>query len=798
MAGISAALAITNEGEACWRFCNELRAARHGGPAELKVLQQQLPFLMQRLYLWFGLSNPGTEEALLRTFHPDGPLWAHLAALHVPSFIFPLRRLPPRALRAAVLSIADGGWGPTWIVRERLRASGYADLGSAWFSLLGPGRLARAQGGEAEGVVLTSQEFMLTCLIYFLLSEPLPTIGSSQGASSSGGGGGLAGTAQPAWNASGSSSLSGGSSSSTSRSKSFGALSPTFERILLAHLQAHLQHSQYELAYSQQSTAARFLLHLLHEFLLAPRPPEEAEHALRAQIIAGGLDSRAQPGPLHATRLVALHILANPALRQGCEETYGGMAHARGGRLTREVALFGPALIELVAELLLQLLGQKQAGLDVLTSLTRLWLVILQPWKAKRLYEWYLTVRSSQPRLEPPDPAATRTAPNARQIDVALLGLEPECPPGAEAPVPLIPASLRAVLNPDSSGSGLAAAVGFGSGTQADSVTAAGPVLLLPGEGDAKSWRSYVVSFQGAYCLLEAFLRSPLHVSLCLQLCRHVAAGSSDGRGGAAASSAVPNLQPATGFVSGAGAWGHAAPPKASALLGEKQVVAALKALAQALLCFTDPLLLKVLADLPPDAGPGRWVFPAAPLFVAGDQRPVLRPQTALALSSTWATLLAAANHEKLRPLLAAVSQQLQQATPWLGRRLPALEEIQQHKAFATEVLQDLRQHSESFTDASPAPQRPPPPEGLVAASPLSEAQFLGSEWQRPVRGGEMELLVFAMYWLAHFIDWALGRDPIPIRCGQDQVPQTEWPRLFANWKFSAAVLSILLVAVQW
>ena len=32
------------------------------------------------------------------------------------------------------------------------------------------------------------------------------------------------------------------------------------------------------------------------------------------------------------------------------------------------------------------------------------WLILLQPWKAPRLYQWYLSLRSPEPKLEAPVP----------------------------------------------------------------------------------------------------------------------------------------------------------------------------------------------------------------------------------------------------------------------------------------------------------------------------------------------------------------------------------------------------------
>merc|ERR1712232_1447422 len=97
------------------------------------------------------------------------------------------------------------------------------------------------------------------------------------------------------------------------RQPAVGSISITFERLLLAHLQVHLPHSAYEVAQAQEPRFSRFLLYLLHEFLLAPQPLDDT---LPTDLLQGAAryDGRTRPGALHAARLIALHVLANPAL----------------------------------------------------------------------------------------------------------------------------------------------------------------------------------------------------------------------------------------------------------------------------------------------------------------------------------------------------------------------------------------------------------------------------------------------------------------------------------------------------
>mmetsp|Transcript_30705 Transcript_30705/g.60286 ORF Transcript_30705/g.60286 Transcript_30705/m.60286 type:complete len:817 (+) Transcript_30705:183-2633(+) len=816
MAGIIAALSQNSDVDACRQFCNEaLSATRHWGPAEQKALLERLPLLLHRLlYAWLGISNAGIEEALLRTFRPQGPVLSHIIAFKSPAFVFPLKRLPPRAIRAAILSAAaeEGCSGLIQtmmqgdrntrdnILQQRQRGS---DYNSAWFGLLGAKRLARTPAGDVEGVTLSAAEYLLTCFVHYLVCEQ-PVHPVAQGAGSSGlgsgsvgsgllqagpgvnaGGSGMGGSSL-AWTATGSMMGTVAGALGNRAARPLGTLSPTFERLLLAHLRALLRHTEYELAYAHEPHEARFLLHLLHEFLVAPQPdstvlPSDMQHetATRAR------DARSRPAALHAMRLVAIHVLANPALRRGCEEAYSGgftVGSGRSARLTREVGLLAPPLFGLVVELLEGIASQRQAGLETLTSLMRLWLVLLQPWKARRLHEWYSSVRPDEPRLEPPahtlaSGIITRLHRNA---DVALLGLEPEAPPGSvEAPVPQVPDDLiaTAVDLPTSVGS----LPVFGTGLQMS-------CPLVPGDGDAESWRSYVARFHQGYCLLESFLTAPLHVELCLQLCRHAAGVSMvDTSRTAAASVGEAVLDSAAASVWGA----FGGQLSLHQLLRQRHVMVSLKVLGQALLCFTEPELMRVMASPPPRDNRLRCPL-ALPVFTDDGS---LRSQLVLMVSLAWAALLAARHHYELQPLLAAISRQLEHCPQWTTYKLPHPDSVEQHKPFAKRILEEFgRQFPETAAKStSPAVAIPPLEYGM--SSPHSAA-FVGSEWQRPVRGGELELLLQIAYWLARMIDQLLGRELRSISCGQ--VPQTEWPRMFANWKLTASMVLVIAWAMFW
>lgn len=804
--GISAALAQPNELEACRRFCTEvLNASRRWGPPEQRLLFEQLPVVLNRLYAWLGLPGVGVEEAILRTFHPTGPLPSHLSVWKAPSFIFPLRRLPPRALRAAVLASTD------WPGARAVPGVVYrADHGSPWFSLLGPSRLARSPAGGLEGVTMTAQEFVLASLIHYLTCDPSqwprpPALPGRFGSMSAFGGGlgGPPGAAGGAFGApgGGAGGMGGGfgggfGSSSSAMQPAIGNISITFERLLLAYLQSLLPHSVYEVAPAQEPRASRFLLFLLHEFLLAPQPQADA---LPPDLVSNSvrLDGRARPGALHATRLLALHVLANPALQRGCEQALGaadgGLGVAAGttmahfgshdvgstARLTREVALLMPPLVELIVEML----GGPPLGkpflLETLTSLMRLWLVLLQPWKAPRLYNFYLISRSANPRYDPSELSSgvgsqagngfiagsqsggqvmgsgwgARQGTSGRCVDVALLGLEPEAasfgPQQMQAP--------NLALAPE--GSGLTRSVSSLANLMPGSLEYANAIPLVPGSGNAQTWRSYVTMFQGAYCLLEAFLVTPTHRELCLLLCKRLADNRS------------------TNDIIGA----------------RRHIVVAMRVLAQALLCFTDPSLLQVLAELPAS----RQSSSAERAIIIEN---VLRPETVAVVSLTWAALLAFHKdfrdyQNEINPLLCAISRQFGSTPLWQAHGIPPVTEATTHRVFAQKVLSESSAAQPASSEAVP---------GAAAAAVAAEGpQFRGSEWQRPKRGGEVEFLLLFTYWLAMLIDRMLGRQLMSVAWSASNagwwwgpVPQTEWPRLFANWKLSVTSGFVLLWAV--
>jgi len=222
----------------------------------------------------------------------------------------------------------------------------------------------------------------------------------------------------------------------------------------------------------------------------------------------------------------------------------------------------------------------------------------------------------------------------------------------------------------------------------------------VPGDGDAESWRSYVARFHYGYCLLESFLTAPLHAELCLQLCRHIAGVSIvDTLRTAAASVGEAVLESATASVWGA----FGGQLSLHQLLRQRHVMVSLKVLGQALLCFTEPELMRVLAASPPLDS--RLRCPLAMPAFADDGR--LRSQLVLIVSLVWAALLATRHHYELQPLLAAISRQLEHCPQWATYKLPHPDSIEQHKSFAKKILEEFgRQFPETVASiALPAVQ---------------------------------------------------------------------------------------------
>ena len=81
-----------------------------------------------------------------------------------------------------------------------------------------------------------------------------------------------------------------------------------------------------------------------------------------------------QTDQTHSTFSIATVVLCFAA---GCEETAERLMFAgRNARITRELAMLGPAVVQMLCELLKKLQSQKEVGLEAITSMTRLCLVL--------------------------------------------------------------------------------------------------------------------------------------------------------------------------------------------------------------------------------------------------------------------------------------------------------------------------------------------------------------------------------------------------------------------------------------
>lgn len=528
----------------------------------------------------------------------------------------------------------------------------------------------------------------------------------------------------------------GGMGAGAAAMRAPGGVSVAYDRLLLAHLCKHLPHSVYEAV--AETPLAQFFLSLLHEFLLAPEPaqgslPNEYPFHVIMQ------DARLQygPGALHAARLVAIHILANPSLRRGCEQQHSS------AQLTRVAALLLPALVTFVNDLAGGMAVQKQrVCLEPFTSLMKLWLVLLQPWKAPRLHAYYAKILPPQ-RQEQAGRAAglasfgaavlgqKKEGSSSEEVDVALLGLEPEKPAGPLG--------------------------GLGSGSGSGATARLPPMVIVPkgevlapGHGDARSWRSYVQKLHttayGAQTFARVLVPGGAHRDLCWRL---------------------------TKFLSDSSKWPN--PPDEL----KNQNLNAVRVMAQALLCFTDPVLISVLKELPPGK---------ATLFQAGG---LLHADAGASLRLAWAAVLAGSGHPEIKKIVQAVSRHL--ATSALDALLPPMGDAAAVRVFAKSVLEE----------APPGAIRPAASSSLgtqAAAAPIAQfgppPRFHGSEWERPIRQGEAEVLLHICYTLALLLDWIIGREPRAAHCGA--VPQTEWPRLFASRLVFSCVVVALLFIVFW
>merc|ERR1712232_603291 len=134
----------------------------------------------------------------------------------------------------------------------------------------------------------------------------------------------------------------------------------------------------------------------------------------------------------------------------------------------------------------------------------------------------------------------------------------------------------------------------------------------------------------------------------------------------------------------------------------------------------------------------------ATPIIVDG----VLHAKTVSAVSLAWAGLLVYKDwHDsrmELTPLLCAISKQFALTNLWTTHGIPTIFEADAHHEFVKRVCDKFRPSSAMSGPAA-----------VVEMVP----RFMGSEWQRPKRGGEVEILLLITYWLAMLIDTLLGRE---------------------------------------
>jgi hypothetical protein len=250
-------------------------------------------------------------------------------------------------------------------------------------------------------------------------------------------------------------------------------------------------------------------------------------------------------------------------------------------------------------------------------------------------------------------------------------------------------------------------------------------------------WIEYVKKFRDHYTDLESVLSVEVYRKLCLKL--------------------IDEFTPQSGHVGF----------RVRKLLSQ-DVLDALKVLGQVLLCFLDKDFSEMLASLQ------------------------LAPQDSKRLRNVWVTLLVASEHDELRLLVSVIDEQLNHSQRWT--ELPSKtmffdcsdSGIEQRKQLVESVKRSLGAQADAPSHSSLR----------QVDSVVHAAGFEGSEWEKPVREGEMECLLHVCYLLALFVDRLAGKSPRQLPSGL-AVPHTDWPRLFANWKF-LCLGACFLLAYPW
>lgn len=817
--GVAEALMVPMEEPACRRFCAEvvLNSKNWGASEQLKFFDY-VPLAIQRFFVWLDLGMPMIEDPIVRTFHPVGPIADLLVSWGAPSFTLPLGRLPPRVVCTICMLQAPPPFAPaSFGSMPSLRSQ----PPSFWVQLIGDrqqfGTLATMgkSPGPAATITLAAPEYFLSCFALYLLRDPSLSAfpghqrpgmqgqtGMQGGMAGTGSGMGMQGGGmQGGGMQGGGMGMGGGVGGGVGMGFVRGGprvdvISPVFERLFLAQLQFHLRHVDYEMATAQESHLSRFFLHLLNEFWVAPNPPVED---IPAGLNNVSLDARSRVPLLHAIRLLIMHVLANPALRRSCEDAQG--APGRPARLTREVSVLGPSVAEMITSLL-RTPRPQQGSLEWVTSLMKLWLVFLQPWKAPRLHAHYCVLR--RVNLQPGESPVTESAPRTgasdqqRSPDLALYGLEADPLPSPGHQV-LLPTILTATLQEytqqvDMAGSTLG---GVASGVASMITGTQAEVPLMPSDGDAESWQGYVAHFQVMYLMLDEFLSTTAMVNLCSRL------RSKDGTQSVSSS--------ATQASAGAGGQGVVASLLTQNLLRTPAIAAALRAIGQAVLCLTDPSLVRVLKAIGERHGASGV---RGQVLVGPDG--AIAPEVVSAVSLAWATLLECRNASvEFQPMLVAISRQLNASPEWALLKLPRVQDVSDNRALSQLAsglwasvkhklpdqnpgggpLPALAESSDVIRDVDGAltdlGRQMLTSQGRLC--PASQARFVGSEWQKPKQSGEWEWLLYLTFVLATWIDRVLQRGSLAVG-GDVFIPKTEWPRMFANWKLTC----LLIVSCLW
>jgi len=292
------------------------------------------------------------------------------------------------------------------------------------------------------------------------------------------------------------------------------------------------------------------------------------------------------------------------------------------------------------------------------------------------------------------------------------------------------------------------------------------------------------------YLMLNEFLATPAMVNLCTRLQSTPGTRQSNSSG---ANSSSP--------VSGQSL--------VLMLFRTPAIASALRAMGQAVLCLTEPSLVRALRAVGERHGTSGV---RGEVYIGLDG--ALATEVVASVSLAWAALLEcrSANDMTFQPMLTAISRQLHACPEWAWHKLPRIDDpIEALHALWETVQHRLPQSSGrapiALSESSNATGQDV--DGVLTTvgrqqlasqgwrCQASEAKFVGSEWQKPKQSGEAEILLHLTFMLATLIDRLLDRGSLDV--GADMfIPQTEWPRTFANWKLTGLLCAILFWRGFW